>query len=198
MSVEEHLQEASRERQEAAEARSYYDPRARVQELDGESLDRESSSPEMFHTYNPTTKYLDLADRHLRYAQEHVKAAEALKHFEEQECTQFAPEVRAACPLVTGAVTRVEETKSGVRLYLKKGSEGASLVAQMRCHLAFARARGFKKTASCPLYLKGVSIELVREGTAIEIRSRDPQTSGQVREQARELFTSEQFEYKVL
>ncbi len=159
---------------------------------------RDLSSPEAFRTYNPTLKYLDLADRHLRLAEEHQRAAEELKHFEEQECAQFAPDVRAACPLVTGAVGTVEETAEGVRLYLKKGSDGNLLVAHMRCHLAFARTRGFKPTASCPLYLKGVSIALMRQGTGIEIRSSDPQTAIQIRDEAREVFASEQFEYRVL
>jgi hypothetical protein len=85
-------------------------------------------------------------------------------------------------------VSTIQETRWGVRLILASKSRGPATVAAMRCHLAFARARAFPAEAACPLYLRGVSIDLSGDGQAIEVRGGDAATASRIREEARELF----------
>jgi hypothetical protein len=156
-SVEDHRAAAEREREAANEAEQSYAP--------GPSwTPREPSM-----RGSPIVDLLagDWAvQRHVRHAFEHDRAAEELERFEAEECRAIPSAARAACPLLAGVVS-VEELTDGVRLGLAGGSDVAGLATRMRCHLAFARARGFAPEATCALYLRGVSVR--SDGQTIEL-----------------------------
>jgi len=59
------------------------------------------------------------------------------------------------------------------------------VLARMRCHLAFARARGFERVASCPLYVKGVEIQ-PSVPQSLEIVSSDAKVAARIRVLSRE------------
>jgi hypothetical protein len=47
------------------------------------------------------------------------------------------------------------------------------MLALMRCHLAYARTRGFDRAPDCLLYLRGVEINTASDGRGIEVTSRE-------------------------
>jgi hypothetical protein len=124
------------------------------------------------YPYNPTDRALADAERHLRHAREHEQAAVALEGFEEAECREFAPQMRAACPLL-GPVLAIEDRSDGVHFSLPADAPLQAIVAHMRCHLAFARARAFADVGDCPLYIRGVEIALSADGRGIDVTSGD-------------------------
>jgi hypothetical protein len=188
MSVQAHRDEATRHQQVAEQEAQRYDPEARASALVTPPAFDEPLPPSAWRVYNPTEPSLQLAEVHRGYAKEHLAAAEALERFEAQECARIAPAARAACPLVTGAVVKVEERGDGVRLHLRPDAPGADIASRMRCHQAFAQARGFEDVPVCPLYGPGVSITLVEEGRAIDIISQSARGAADIRAQAREVF----------
>jgi hypothetical protein len=121
--------------------------------------------------FNPTERALDEAERHLRHARAHELAAAELERFEAEACQSFGPHTRAACP-VLGPALRVEDRSDGVRLHFGDEARARERAALMRCHLAFARARGFAGVGDCPLYLRGVEIVLAG-GDSVDVRSGD-------------------------
>lgn len=128
---------------------------------------------------------IDLAARHLRHAEQHEAAAVALEASEEQECKSIPPKARAACPLL-GPVQELLDRGDGVRIVFPPDTDVAALLARMRCHLAFARARGFSDVAECPLYMRDVDISApAADGNAIEVRSRDAAIAYQIQIRAR-------------
>jgi hypothetical protein len=86
---------------------------------------------------------------------------------------EFTSTARAACP-VLGPVAAIEDLSDGVRLRLTEGASVEAILAHMRCHLAFARTRGFPESSDCPLYMRGVDITKSADGLAIELRSKEP------------------------
>jgi hypothetical protein len=140
--------------------------------------------------YNPTVDHLRAAEAHLRVAHQHTQAALEQQRFEDEACATLSTQARASCPLVSGAVQTVEEIRGGVRLHLKPGSNGAELIARMRCHLAFARARGFEGLSGCPLYYRSAGVDLVGLGEVIEVRATETAAAAAIRRDAREIFAS--------
>jgi len=124
------------------------------------------------------------AERHLRHAREHEIAAVALEKYEEVECRNFAPQTRIACPLL-GPVRLIEELADGVRIRMAEGAPVDAVLAHMRCHLAFARARGFADAGDCPLYMHGVDITASDDGRAIDVRSGDPTVVREIQRRSR-------------
>lgn len=177
MSEEAHLQAAALHRQEAARARhaSQADARPRAFPLPTEDYRWTSD------IYDPYGNDLR-AERLERAAEEHARAAQALRDFEEASCKAFDPKVRASCPLVRG-IERVEETPRGVRLIPLPGIDLDALTAHVRCHAAFARARAYEGMSGCPLYLKGVRV--IREGDALFLEADDARTRALLLERAR-------------
>jgi hypothetical protein len=186
MSAAEHRQEAARERSRADDAFARWQPSARAPMPGGTtgSGDVPRLYPIDLYPYNPTDRALAEAERHLRHAREHEAAANALEGYEEAECREFAPKARAACPLL-GPVAAVEDLPDGVRFVYAAGAPVDAVAAHMRCHLAFARARGFGDGADCPLYLRGIAIALAGGGNAIEVTSRDSATARELQVRAR-------------
>lgn len=181
-----HRQEAARERARAEDAYARWQPNARtpLPAAPIGSVDGPRMYPIELYPYNPTDRALADAERHVRHAREHEAAAVALEGFEDAECRAFAPKARAACPLL-GPIAAVEDRANGVRLALADGAPVAAIVAHMRCHLAFARTRGFTGIGDCPLYMRGVEIALSAGGRGVDVTSRDPAVVREIQLQSR-------------
>jgi hypothetical protein len=124
--------------------------------------------------------------RELRaHAQEHEAAAAYLEKFEEVQCKEFPSSTRAACPLL-GPVVRMTDIPAGVRVEFARGARVDAALAHMRCHLAFAQARGFQTASSCPLYMKGIEIRPGAEPRTIEIVSTDAKVAHEIQRRSRE------------
>jgi hypothetical protein len=175
-----HRREATRERMLAEEDYARYQPRASAPMGGAPSpTDAPRLYPIDLYRFNPTERALSDAERHLRHAREHEAAAVALEHYEAAECKELSPQARAACP-VLGPIVAIEDLADGVRLRFTDGAPVDALVAQMRSHLAFARARGFTDAGDCPLYMRGVAIAASADGRAVEVRSGDAAVARQI------------------
>jgi hypothetical protein len=159
-SVEGHRQAAAREHAEAEEHRARYEVSA-TSAPQPILVDGQRGSflfpLEVYHPFNPTYGELKQAAEHEQHAREHERAAAELQSLEETECRGFTPTTRAACPIL-GPDARYEALPDGVRIHLSERANYDAIVAHMRCHLAYARARGYAPTATCPLYLAGSEI----------------------------------------
>jgi hypothetical protein len=179
-SAEGHRQEAERERQaartlerEAAERPWEVDP--------SYDPDRDRALG-----YEPANDRMDEAERRRAHAAAHAAAAAQLERFESEACAGVDRRERAACPLL-GPVTSIRDIRGGVRIELTPGTPMAALAASMRCHHAFARARGFSpEAASCPLYMSGIRIGLSADGEALEILGSSTATIAEVRKRSRQ------------
>lgn len=194
MSAEEHRREAEEHSRWEAEHRRAYDPEARV---------RIGASPEYgpysqrarfgyrysdlywdVREYNPTEAHRDRAERHGKLAREHARAARTLEDFEEFECQAFPRETRAVCPL-EAQVESIEDVFSGVRVHLAEGTNVNAAVTHMRCHQAFARARGREGMDTCPLYMPGVWVERFGTSSEVDLLALDPDDVGRLRQRTR-------------
>jgi len=142
--------------------------------------------------YDPGLQNLDAADREMKAAAEHLKAARALEAFEDARCSAIPKAERAACPLLASSVQRVTETRAGILLELRPGVDAVATQLRLDCHLAYAQAQGFDRP-SCPLFVKGMTIALVIGNGArwISMTSEDAAVAEQIREQARRIFRFE-------
>ena len=163
LSAAQHRQEAARERMLATQETSPY--QVTVFPVDAKA------------------RTIDLAAHHLRHAEEHEAAAAALEASEELECRAIPPKRRAACPLLE-PVQDVLYRNDGIRVVFLAGTDVAAMLAEMRCHLAFARARAFTGVAECPLYMRDVEITALPDGNAIEVRSRDPIVASEIKKRS--------------
>ena len=149
MSVAEHRAAAARESEAAAQA-------SRVGPVICSSLGLRSDRAPLLE-----------ADRHLAHSQQHLAEAHALEAFEIEECRDFPPRTRAACPLLS-SVVGIEDIPRGVRVRMARGVRVDAVVAHMRCHYAYARARGFADAVSCPLYIRDIDIRASDNKAAVE------------------------------
>jgi hypothetical protein len=124
------------------------------------------------------------AARHAYHARQHQAAAAALERSEEVECRALPAAVRAACPILT-FVSQVREIEGGIRVRFLPQADVGQVAALMRCHLAFARARGFDRVPTCPLYTSGVEIR--RVGDAIDVTGDTLEVVAEIRERIREV-----------
>jgi hypothetical protein len=183
MSAANHHQEAQREAAKAREEARLYRP--------GVTLPVPSADPFGPHdltvvpVYNPSEAHLQQAEQHREHARQHERAAQFLERFEETECRAFPPSSRAACPLL-GPVVRIDDIPDGVRVTFKEGVDVDDVIAHMRCHFAYARARGFEVAAGCPLYVRGIDIRRALDPMAVEIVSADKKVAAEVRARSRE------------
>jgi hypothetical protein len=194
MSAEEHRREAEEHSRWEAEHLRAYDPEARA---------RVGASPEYgpysqrgrfgyrysdlywdVREYNPTEVHRDRAAGHGKLAREHARAARALETFEELECQAFPRETRAVCPLAA-QVESVEDVFSGVRVRLAEGTNVNAAVTHMRCHQAFARARGREGMDTCPLYMAGVRVERFDASREVDLLALDPDDVSRLRQRTR-------------
>ncbi len=135
--------------------------------------------------YNARDEHLTRAQELSEHARQHEAAAASLEKFEDAECKQFPPSSRSACPLL-GPVTSITDIPTGVRVLLVAGTRADAVLAHMRCHLAFATARGFGEAASCPLYVKGIEVRAGRISNTIEIVSTDAKVAETIRARSRD------------
>jgi hypothetical protein len=63
---------------------------------------------------------------------------------------------------------RRAELRNGVLLRFEGEEEMHRWVGDMRCHLAYARRHGYEGKSDCPLYLRGVKLEV--EANRREVR----------------------------
>jgi hypothetical protein len=135
--------------------------------------------------YNPTEGRLADAERHRAHARQHEAAARSLEEFEQVECKDFPPATRAACPLL-GPATAIDDIPGGVRVTFAPGTRVDAVVAHMRCHYAYARARAFAEAVSCPLYIRGIEIRQGPNPMAVEITAREARATDEIRMRSRE------------
>src|SRR5262249_4260384 len=83
------------------------------------------------------------------------RAAAELERFEEAACRGIPKKARAACPLLHDVVDIID-TDGGARVVFDETVSVPQVVVQIRCHLAFARARAFADAEDCPLYVRDV------------------------------------------
>jgi hypothetical protein len=183
MSASQHHEEAKRESQAAkSEVGQYRADAARPRPFsDAAGGDYLYSVP----VYNPTDVHMAQAEKHRDHARQHERAAQFLERYEEYECRDFPPASRAACPLL-GPAVGVDDIDGGVRVRMKEGTRVDAVVAHMRCHYAFARARAFAETASCPLYVRGIEIKKGLDPMSVEITTTDRGQVGEIRRRSRE------------
>jgi hypothetical protein len=184
LSADAHRREAARERMLAEQNYEQFRPTASAALPGTWSSDGPRLFPLDVYRFNPTDRALDDAQRHLQHAREHEAAAQALEQYEEQECRELPPKVRAACPML-GPVRAIEDLPDGVRIHFRDDEAVGPVLAHMRCHLAFARARAFAGVADCPLYLRGVTIAASADGRAIDVRADDAATARAVQRGSR-------------
>lgn len=58
-------------------------------------------------------------------------------------------------------------------------------VTHMRCHEAFARARGREGMDTCPLYMPGVWVERFGTSSEVDLLALDPDDVGRLRQRTR-------------
>jgi hypothetical protein len=145
--------------------------------------------PVMQATAGPTDFHLLEAARHAYHARVHRAAAYELERAEVVECRQIPVGVRAACPLLLG-VAAVRDLPNGVRVELRVGEDVEKLATLMRCHLAYARVRGFEAVSPCPLYTRGVDIHRVDGQNAIDVVGADGEAIAEIRARAAELLST--------
>jgi len=186
MSAAAHREEAARERNRAEDAYARWQPNSRMP-LPGAPVGS-NDAPRMYpidlYPFNPTDRALADAERHLRHAREHEAAATALEGFEDAECRDFAPKMRAACP-VLGPIASIDDRADGVHIAFAAGAPVEALVAHMRCHLAFARTRAFSDVGDCPLYMRGVEIASSGDGHGVDVTSRDADVAREIQLRSR-------------
>lgn len=194
MSAEEHRREVYSHLREAQSHEAQYDPNAApAAALRPVPIETGPGGPTVeYWVYNTTEHHLADAAVERDHAMEHARAAQALEKFESAECQGIDPVVRRGCPLLNPYVTQVTETAGGVELKLKPNAPGASMVQRMRCHLAFARTRGFEGVPYCPLYFKGVDIQLSKDGSCVNVQGESPAVAAEIRQRARQQFGSRQ------
>ncbi|MCA9632135.1 MAG: hypothetical protein KC766_30990 [Myxococcales bacterium] len=181
MSAAEHREHAAAHAEAANEHEAQYDPDARVRRGGSPT----SSEVEYdLDTYNPTVNHLREGGKERDIAQEHEAAAEALESFTDAECSEFPPESRKVCPLLT-VVTGEEDVPGGARLILADGVPPTAVVDHMLCHHAFAQEKGYIGMPRCPMYLKAVQISLSPDGKSVQITSKDDATVSEIRKRAR-------------
>lgn len=175
MSAEKHRTEAEAHEAEAKEHEAQYDPTA--SQLKGGPIrpnwGRAGTTSVDWRTYNPTLKHLTHASQHKGHAEDHRAAAAALEKSELELCAAVPVPVRAACPLES-QIKEVAVTSEGVRLTIEAGVQPAALLAHARCHAAVGASLGRDGMEGCPLYLKGLEMDLSEDGSALEIRASDP------------------------
>ena len=177
LTAEEHEAEAAREEAAASEHEDRYDPDARL------TTGGQQPGTDLYYGtdhYNPTEVHLHAAVEHRDHADAHRARAEQLRSFAEAECAEFPPETRASCPLLLG-LEEVEDIDGGIRMTFASEQDLAPVVDHIRCHIAFAAARGDDGMETCALYVHGarvavqdnvVSLTTDRGEHVAELRSR--------------------------
>lgn len=136
------------------------------------------------NAYNPNDDHLLTAEQLQEHARQHRQAAAELEGYVEAECKDFPSSTRAACPLL-GPVVEIGDIEGGVRIRFAAGTRVDAVLAHMRCHYAYAEARGFGKAADCPLYIRGITIRAGKDPLSIDIVGPNTKTMAEIRRLSR-------------
>jgi hypothetical protein len=167
-----HEQQAQLERKKAQEQQAAYDPRQeRRHELP--AAGPQEGRATMLITVNPTQGHQSRAEAHRKHALEHEIAAIKLQAFEDAACQALTAAERGSCP--TLIATAIEKLPQGIRLRCAP-EQVDKLVAEMRCHLAFAKARGYDSPYLCPFALQGVTATAAPERQGVDLSADNPAT----------------------
>lgn len=183
MSAAAHRREAAFERSRADAWLARHEPPAAAMAPGIQGTDPSITVLELRGPYNPALRHVTAAERHALHALEHERAAAALEAAEEEACRDVPGPARAACPTL-GPVVALEPLDDGVRFVLPEGAPVAALLARMRCHLAYARTRGFPASSECPLYVRGVALRAGSDGRSIEVVSHDADVARTIKARA--------------
>ena len=184
MSAADHERASQRDEATAEHHDAEYDPNATdTRDRRGAVAVQVPESAGSGQPYNPTTVHREDAANSRERAEQHAAAAQTLQQFEAVECRGFAPESRAACPLLSD-VTGIEDIEGGVRITFATGVPVDAVIARIRCHFAYARARGYQGMGSCPLYVRGVDVRAGVGGT-LELVASDAASTPLIRERTR-------------
>lgn len=174
MTVEGHEQAAAQERAAARKEQASFDPNAtQVHETVQPASAMDGGMGGILVTVNPTQGHLTAAEAHRRHAAAHAAAAKNLKHFEDEACTGLAEAERESCPTLT--TSNLETLPAGVRLHTGTKRLG-SVLQEIRCHLAFAKAHGYDRVDLCPFALPGVHAEVANDRAGVDLQA-DNETS---------------------
>ncbi len=127
-----------------------------------------------------TNWHLLEAARHALHARQHQSAAETLERAEAAECRGLPVAKRSACPILM-FVTELREIDGGIRVHFGAQANVGQIVTLMKCHLAFARVRGFDRVPACPLYVKGVEIRRGSDDHAVDVIGNSPAVTAEIR-----------------
>jgi hypothetical protein len=126
------------------------------------------------------------ASKRVSHSLTHGLAARELASFESNECRGVPPKERAACPLL-GPVTMVRDVPAGVEVDFPASVSTKPILAGMRCHYSFAKARNFSVEASaCPLYMSGLHLAETADGQGVDITITPPSRAADLRRRVRE------------
>ncbi len=184
LTAAENRNEASIHEARAASARTQVDPaEARTQRRPwGAGHDDQVT----FGYFNLTEEHQQTADRELRAAADHLRAAKSLESFEDDACRGLPAAERASCPLLGSSVVTVQQTSMGFELLLKPQVDVTETFHRLSCHLAFARAMGFEQP-SCPLFVQGTTLQRVGDH-AIAFAGSSTEVAASLQAQARRVF----------
>ena len=181
MGAQAHRRAAADERAAAREHVSQWDAGARMPAVTPELLADEVILDSAIW-FDPRGWHLDEAQRHAARARAHEDAAQELEAFEARACADVPDESRGLC-YVLGPVSELRDVEGGVSIRFAEGADLAAVAAHLRCHYAWARARGFDEAAVCPLDVPDVRFEV--EGASILVLGDDARTVEAIRRRAR-------------
>lgn len=185
MSAEQHRQEADKEMTRAQTEIA----RANRDAPPPPNLTVSNGNPAGYYypvdAYNPAGEHLLRARALEEHARQHRDAATKLEAFAQDECGGFPPETRPACPML-GPVSQIADAPMGVKVWFTPNTRVDAVAAHMRCHLAYAKVYGFDTVQACPLYVRGLQINVSADGKAIELTSHEPRTVDVIRARTRE------------
>lgn len=107
------------------------------------------------------------------HANAHELAAIKLAAMEDVACKQVDPASRSECPVLLA--NSIDLLPNGIRIRCRP-NQILPGVHEMRCHLAYAKARGFDAPDLCPYALPGVRVDPSPRGEGIDLISDDPAT----------------------
>ena len=182
MSLEEHRAASEEEGDQAMRNQGAVDP-AYPGEASAPYADRVTGRQDFATETSSGIRVLRYGE-HSKHAKQHEQTAQLLATFEEAECMRSPEHDRATCPILV-VVSRVENIRTGVRLYLAPGVDTQQVVNHMRCHHAFGRVHGFEEMDACPLYLQQLQIREVEPGV-IELTGRGANRVEEIQRRSRE------------
>jgi hypothetical protein len=115
------------------------------------------------------------------HAEAHSRSADALAHFDAQECRDIPPQERSACPILHAS--SVEDIPEGERLTFETQAIADETYLRMKCFAAFAHANGDRDR--CPLAVEGMDVRTGLVASSIELIGFTEPVRAEIRERTR-------------